>query len=284
MFKSDELSRLDLKSLDGQLLWELENDFELSPRESQLILETVRFYYAQSPQTRAGRVSLWVIKRDALVGKPIKSLPRIQVWVSLDAGSEDLEVYRIYGQVGLRRQKLLRISEEIVDQGGIATQADLARLLGTSPRTLKRDIAFFRKQGIRVLTRGSYSDIGPGVSHKVNIVEMYLSGSVYTEICRRTRHSVGAVKRYVNTFVRVVALYERGIRSCGEIAHYVGVSERLADEYLELYFKVRENAQWMGRLQDLTEQNPSRAAYESEIKKKDWSLPLGAGQKKGVRG
>lgn len=31
----DELRRLEDKSLDGQLLWELENGFELSPRESQ---------------------------------------------------------------------------------------------------------------------------------------------------------------------------------------------------------------------------------------------------------
>jgi hypothetical protein len=268
MKQSDEFSRLDLKSLDGQLLWELENGFELSPRESQLILETVRLYYGQSPETRAGRVSLWVVKRDAVVGKPIESLPRVQVWVSLDSGGEDLEAYQLYGHVGLRRQKLLRVSEEIVDQGGIATQTDLARVLGTSLRTIKRDIAFFRKYGIRVLTRGSYSDIGPGLSHKVDIVEMYLSGYVYTEICRRTRHSARAVKRYVNTFVRVVSLYERGISSSAEIAHYVGTSERLAVQYLALYFKVREKSQWLSRIEDLLEQTSSRTDYGGEIKKR----------------
>lgn len=31
----DELRRLEDTSLDGQLSWELENGFELSPRESQ---------------------------------------------------------------------------------------------------------------------------------------------------------------------------------------------------------------------------------------------------------
>ncbi|NIT57945.1 MAG: DUF1670 domain-containing protein [Aliifodinibius sp.] len=284
MFKSDELSRLDFKSLDGQLLWELENGFELSPRESQLILETIHLYYDQNPEARAGRVSLWVVKRDAMVGKPIESLPRIQVWVSLDGGREDLEVYRSYGHVGLRRQKLLRLSEEIVDQGGVGTQADLARLLGTSLRTIRRDIAFFRKHGIRVLTRGSYSDIGPGISHRVNIVEMYLSGYVYTEICRRTRHSAGAVKRYVNTFMRVVALYERGISSCAELTHYVGLSERLAGQYLELYFKVRENPQWVRRLEDLVEQSASRPGYEGEAKKKGSSLLREAVEKEEVGG
>lgn len=112
--------------------------------------------------------------------------------------------------------------------------------MGTSVRTIKRDIAFLRQQGIQVVTRGVYSDIGPSVRHKVVIEEMYLSGFVYTEICRRTRHSAKAVKRYVNTFGRVVALYARGIREAEEIAHYVGISVRLASEYLELYFRVRE--------------------------------------------
>ncbi len=65
-----EQHRLAEKSLDGQFLWELEHGFELSPRESSLILETVRLYYSQSAESRSGRVSLWVVKLDASVGKP----------------------------------------------------------------------------------------------------------------------------------------------------------------------------------------------------------------------
>lgn len=86
-----------------------------------MIVETVHLYYGQSPEVRSGRVSLWVVQRDASVGKPVCELPKIVVvWVTLDAGREDLEAYDAYGHTGLRRQKILRISEEIVDQGGIA--------------------------------------------------------------------------------------------------------------------------------------------------------------------
>jgi len=254
-------ARLEHKSLDGQFLWELQSGFELSPRESSLILETVRLYYGQSPSVRSGRVSIWIVGRDSSVGKPLEALPKVEVWVTLDAGEEDLETYEAYGLSGLRRQKLLRISEEIVEQGGIATQQDLARLLGTSIRTIKRDIAYLRNQGLEVLTRGVYSDIGPSISHKVVIVEMYLSGFVYTEICRKTRHSAKAVKRYVNTFGRVVALYERGVKQPEEIGHYVGISERLANEYLELYFQVRQKSGCRGRIDELLERLSSRPAY-----------------------
>ena len=270
MLKSTELDRLSHKSLDGQFLWELQNGFELSPRESRLILETISVYYSQSPQSRSGRVSLWVVERGASVGKALESVSKVQVWVTLDGGDEDLEIYRRYGQLGLRRQRLLRVNDEIIEQEGLATQSDLARLLGTSVRTIKRDIAYFRDHGITVLTRGSYSDIGPGVSHKRIIVEMYLSGMVYTEICRRMRHSTRAVKRYVNTFARVVSLYEQGINEIGEIGYYVGISSRLAGEYVELYIHFKGKSPYRSRIEDLLLQLSSRPGYgEDSAKKKD---------------
>ena len=253
--------RLGDKSLDGRLLWELEHGFELSPRESGLIVDTVRSYYSQSPEANSGRAGLWVVKLDASVGKPLKELPKVQVCVTLDGGQEDLEAYQSYGHAGLRRQKLLRITEEIIDQGGIATQEDLARLLGTSLRTIRRDIAYLRDQDLQVLTRGAYSDIGPSSSHKAVIVGMFLSGSVYTEICRRTRHSAKAVKRYVNTFGRVVALYERGIKTPEELANYAGISKRLATEYLNLYFKFSKKPAFKERIEDLLERLSSRPSY-----------------------
>jgi hypothetical protein len=259
--QADERRRSEDKSLDGQLLWELQNGFELSPRESQGVLEAVQLLYSERPAAQSGRVSLWVVKREASVGKPLSELEKLQVWVTLHGGQEDLEVYQAYGHAGLRRQKILRITQEVLDQGGVATQEDLARLLGTSLRTIRRDIAYLLTQGQRVITRGVYSDIGPSVSHKVVIVEMFLSGFVYTEICRKTQHSAKAVKRYVNTFARVVALYERGIKEPAEIASAAGISERLTNEYLELYFKLGTKPGCRARIQDLLAQLSSRPIY-----------------------
>lgn len=271
----DQQELLKGKSLEGQLLWELEHGFELSPRESELIVDEVRQYYAGKSDVRTGRVSLWVVRQDASVGKPLSELPKIEVVVTLDGGIEDLEAYRLYGHTGLRRQKLLRVSEEIVDQGGIGTQEDLRRLLGTSLRTIRRDIAYFRNQGIRVFTRGVYSDIGPSTSHKVVIVEMFLSGCVYSDICRRTRHSAKAVKRYVGTFTRVIALYHRGIKEPEEVARYAGISSRLAAEYLELYFRFGKEAGFVDRIQELLAQRSSRPDYPGTRMKKKGLAEVG---------
>jgi hypothetical protein len=259
---AEEIRRLEEKSLDGQLLWELENGFELSPRESQEIVETVRLHYEQQRRGHVGQVSVWVVRREASVGKPLSDVPKVRVWVTLDGGQEDLEAYEAYGQEGLRRQRLLRITEEVLDQGGVATQEDLVRLLGSSIRTIRRDISYLRKQGLRVVTRGVYSDIGPSVSHKIVIVEMYLKGMVYTEISRRTRHSAKAIKRYVGTFGRVTAMYVRGIREVAEIAHYGGISERLAREYVKMYKGLRKKPSYRVRIEDLLRQLSGR-----EVKK-----------------
>ena len=89
----------------------------------------------------------------------------------------------------------------------------------------------------------------------------FLNGFVYTEICRQTRHSAKAVKRYVNTFGRVVALYERGVQEAEEIAHYTGISARLAAEYLELYFQVRSKSGCRRRIEELLERLSSRRSY-----------------------
>jgi hypothetical protein len=113
------------------------------------------------------------------------------------------------------------------------------------------------------------------VSHKVVIVEMFLSGFVYTEICRKTQHSAKAVKRYVQTFGRVVALYERGLKEAAEIARYAGISERLATEYLELYSKQRQKPGCRERIKDLLAQLPSRPTYPGADK---------TGMKKGAVG
>ncbi|GAG32984.1 unnamed protein product, partial [marine sediment metagenome] len=96
-------------------------------------------------------------------------------------------------------------------------------------------------------------DIGRGQTHKAKIVEMYLRRMTYSEIVRKARHSPGSVKRYVETFGRVVVLWEKGIRSAEEIAYIVGVSERLAREYLALRERY-DTVEYRDRLEETARQ------------------------------
>jgi len=92
-----------------------------------------------------------------------------------------------------------------LDQGVSLTQEDLAfKHLNCSNRTVRRDI-----KGVIVPTRGQQKAIGPGVSHRVEIVRLYIERKTYTQIEMIMKHSLGAIKRYVLTFSRVAYLTEK---------------------------------------------------------------------------
>lgn len=92
-------------------------------------------------------------------------------------------------------------------------------------------------------------------------MELYLKRHTYTDIKRRTRHSPTAIKRYIRTFGRVVMLKRKGL-SVSEIAFAVGISERLTEEYLDLYDRYN-TVEYRARLAEMVQMvggGPRRAA------------------------
>jgi hypothetical protein len=101
-----------------------------------------------------------------------------------------------------------------------------------------------------VPTRGQIRDIGPGVSHKAQIVQLYLWGLQFTEIERRTRHSEDAIRRYLGDFRQIAALYARGA-SIPEIRAATGRSASVIGEYIAIYERARREFPAAPRLHDL---------------------------------
>ena len=134
----------------------------------------------------------------------------------------------------LTKQRIIRVTNEAFDQGGLLTQADLSILLGESPRTIGRRIRELQDEGIIIPTRGSRMGIGPGVSHKTKIIEMYIEGYDFLDIKRRTRHSSGSITRYLRDFARIMVLHESS-HNPREIRIITDHSDRLVREYLDLY-------------------------------------------------
>jgi hypothetical protein len=263
-----EVWRLGEKTVERQFLHELETDFELAPAASRAVLETaqqVLFSSVGDGEVREGQMCVTVVSGREPSGKPLSAMKKVSVVVTVDGGLEDLEVQERFGRTGVRRARILRMTEEAVDQGGVLTQEDLARLLQTDARTIRRDVASLRSEGHWVPTRGTAHDIGRGQSHKAKIVEMYLRRMTYSEIVRKARHSPGSVKRYVETFGRVVVLWEKGIRRVEEIAYIVGLSERVAGEYLELRERY-DTEEYRDRLEEVARQ-VRRALSTSEDEK-----------------
>ena len=107
-------------------------------------------------------------------------------------------------------------------------------LLTTSPATVRRDARALRKDGKVVMTRGWKHDMGPGTSHKAQIIDLFLKGYQFTDIELKTNHSETSVRRYLKDFVQVVALHHQRF-SEAQIRQVTGFSERLTGEYLELF-------------------------------------------------
>lgn len=242
----------------------LRKEFELSPAESAGILDLAKVcLFGDFPKT-LGRMKFLCASKKAKHGKPLSEQDMVRIILTLDDGVEDLSVLKDQGPTALRQKKILRLTDEAYEQGGLLTQEDLGRLLQVSSRTIRSDIKELIKDGNTVHTRGFDHDIGRGISHKTRIVELFLSGYAYAEIMRRTRHSAHSIKRYVSTFGRLLLIINHDIVDISEISRLLNNSERLTKEYLALFEKFKKGDKWPAVYVELLEQ--LKALYPSKKK------------------
>jgi DNA-binding Lrp family transcriptional regulator len=242
----------------------LRKEYELSPAESAGILELAKnCLFGEVPEI-LGKQKFLCASRRAKHGRALKEQEMVEVELTLDGGIEDLDVLRTQGSKALRQLKILRLTEEAYNQEGLLTQEDIGRLLQVSSRTVREDIRELQKDGNLVRTRGNEQDIGRGISHKSRIIELYLKGYTYDVIIRRSRHSAHSIKRYINSFGRLLLILSHGIRNVSEISRLLHQSERLTKEYLELYDKYRKEEHWPKVYQELLEE--LKALYPAKKK------------------
>jgi Protein of unknown function (DUF1670) len=261
------INRRQIKSSEGEFIWELENSYELSPKLSSLILLTAKECLVRDYSLKEGQIEVTVIEIEEKAGKVIEKMEKKKVRLTIDNGIEDIEVLKEYGRITLRQIKLERITEEAIEQGGVLSQEDLAKYLGCTVRTIQRDIVEIKKKGIEVVTRGYLHNIGRGQTHKVKIIGMYLDGQTFSEIKLKTRHSIGAIKRYLETFIKVLMAQSKGIYSIKGISLVTGISETLVRQYLELIKLSRQDGIRKESLKLLKE----RSSYREKIKKTEKS-------------
>jgi hypothetical protein len=268
------LDRRHIKSSEGELLWELENSYSLSPKLSSSIMMTAKECLLQEYNLREGQIEVTVIGIEERSGKVIEKMEKKKVKLTIDNGIEDIEILKEYGRIILRQIKIERITDEAIEQGGVLSQEDLSKYLGCTVRTIQRDIKAINKKGIEVVTRGYLHNIGRGQTHKVKIIGMYLDGKTYSEIKLTARHSSGAIKRYLESFTKVVVAQSKGIYERKEISAVTGISQGLVKQYIDLIRESKKDKTRKENLKDLI----SRNSYRSGIKKtaKQYSEPLAA--------
>lgn len=263
--KVHELIRHLHKSSDGEFLYELEHAFELSPKLSEQILITAKECLLRGNILGEGQVEVSVIGIEERSGKVLEQLEKCKVILTIDAGQADIEALKLYGRIGLRRIKIQRITDEAVEQGGVLSQEDIGKYLSCTKRTVQRDIREIKKSGIEVITRGVLHNIGRGQTHKVKIIGMYLDGKTYSEIKLSTRHSVGAIKRYIESFSKVLMCHKSKIYGRKAISVVTGLSEGLVKQYQDLIRESRKDPIRSSNLNYLETRN----SYRGPLKKRE---------------
>lgn len=149
---------------------------------------------------------------------------------------EDIESLRKGDSAAKVRQKAMaRVFEEAYAQGGILSTRDAGLLfhIHYSTATAIR-IDYEKKQGQHLPHPGVLHDMGSTISHKAIIVrKVIMEKKDPTTVARETKHSQGAVDRYLKDFHRINTIY-RIMPDLAFIHQVTGFSKTLIKEYVNI--------------------------------------------------
>ena len=230
------LKRLESKNAKNAIIQKLSHDFNLTPIIAEAFYKQVSIYFQEHSNITlsSGEVSYEAVSSTEPAGKHISLTRKVTVRLRLMDINSDFDALANYGLAGLRRHRIERLTRQAYDQGALLTYEDLALLLTTSPATVKRDIFSLRKQGKFIITRGAKLDMGPGLSHKSIILDLYFKGYSFTEIELKTNHSETSVKRYLADFIQIASLHKQNF-SHQQIRLIAQKSDRIVREYIQIY-------------------------------------------------
>jgi hypothetical protein len=236
--------RLQTKSVKHSIITSIARDFNLTPILAEAYFSQISNYFLNHAEVEltAGQFHYLAIDENEPAGKPLALCKKVSVKLDLHLPEEDLPVYKKSGLSGLRRHKILRITNQTIDQGGLLSYEDVAFILTSSVVTIKRDMSQMRRAGIIIPSRGWRHEMGRGQTHKTQILDLYLSGHQFTEIERRTKHSETAIQRYIQDFARVVLLHLKDF-TIDQIRVSTNFSHNLIGEYLKLYTQHQKSVQ-----------------------------------------
>jgi hypothetical protein len=228
--------RLKSKEARNAIIQKLSVDFNLTPIIAESFYRQFSLYFEEHANVTlsSGEIAYEAVAAEEPAGKHIRLTRKVTVRLRLIDFNTDLEALASYGLAGLRRHRLSRVTRQAYDQGALLSYEDLAMLLSTSPATVKRDVYQLRHEGLFIMTRGTKHDMGPGLSHKTIIIDLYMKNYTFSDIELKTNHSENSVKRYLADFIQVASLYRQNF-SQAQIRLISQKSDRLVREYINLY-------------------------------------------------
>jgi len=199
--KREELERLECKTLDAPFRAVIQDGLNGSPFEAEAVIEAVKEVYGpylngSSDSLPPGMMRLVAVDADEPAGKPVADGPKRTLRLTVHRGAEDDRCLQQQGAEAFRRSRIPELGPEALSQGALLTGEDLAyRIFFISPRTISRGLAALREKDstVPLPLRGTVHDIGPVLTHRVQIVRLALEGKTMTQIGQIMRHSPAAV-------------------------------------------------------------------------------------------
>jgi transcriptional regulator with XRE-family HTH domain len=148
---------------------------------------------------------------------------------------EDIEhIAHGFDAKSLKKKRLVRWVDEAFDQGALLTQLDLAMLLGITESVVSQYVNEIQKEGRLLPTRGNIHDLSGAITHKREIITLFLEGYFTPEIAMKTKHSCEAVDRYIRDYQRVQILWQDHITNLDQISQLTRLSKRVVQQYVDL--------------------------------------------------
>jgi hypothetical protein len=256
--KREELGRLECKTLDAQFRVVIQDGLNCSPFEAEAVIDALKEVYGpylngSSDSLPPGTMRLVAVDADEPAGKPVVDCRKRTIRLTVHRGAEDDRCLQQQGAEAFRRSRIPELCQEALSQGALLTREDLAyRIFFISPRTISRDLAALREKDptIPLPLRGTVHDIGPVLTHRVQIVRLALEGKTMTQICQIMRHSPAAVANYVSTFTRCAQLAKKDMQA-GQIAFLLRRGKGLIERYLELLQECEKDKNYAYHLEEL---------------------------------
>jgi hypothetical protein len=173
--------------------------------------------------------------------------------LTLHRGNIDDIAFHQGGPAAFRQSRFLDLCQQALSQGALLTAEDLAyRVFFVTPRTISRDLIAVRKANPNVLIpmRSTLHDLGPVLTHRVQIVKLALQGKTTSQICQIMHHSPEAVANYLSTFTRCAQLAESKME-VGQIAFLLRRGPSLVQAYLDLLAECKRDRNMKYHLDEL---------------------------------
>lgn len=140
-----------------------------------------------------------------------------------------------FASTTLRKKRLVRWVDEAFEQGALLTQLDLAILLGVCDAVVSKYVNDIQKDGKKLSpTRGNIHDLSGAITHKREIITLYLEGHLTPDIALKTNHSNEAGDRYIRDYHRVEKVWQHGITDLEKISQLARLSKRVVQQYIDL--------------------------------------------------